>query len=95
MSYGEREALSGLITSLIVIGLFLWQLGAQEAAGAFEGPEALQAWARSAGLARLAALGVDADLHEEVAKAALVASSMKGNPVALTETDLRRVLETA
>lgn len=47
MSYGEREALSGLITCLIVVGLFLWQLGAQQAAGAFEGPEALQAWARS------------------------------------------------
>lgn len=47
MSYGEREALSGLITSLIVIGLFLWQLTGQQAAGAFVGPDALQAWARS------------------------------------------------
>ncbi|NHB75162.1 hypothetical protein [Rhodobacter calidifons] len=47
MSYGEREALSGLITSLIVIGLFLWRLSGQHAAGVFEGPEALKLWARS------------------------------------------------
>jgi hypothetical protein len=47
MSYAEREALAGLITSLIVIGLFLWQLTGQHAAGAFDGPDALQAWARS------------------------------------------------
>lgn len=47
MSYGEREALSGLITSLIVIGLFLWRLSGQHAAGAFEGPDALKLWARA------------------------------------------------
>jgi hypothetical protein len=47
MSYSEREALSGLITSLIVIGLFLWQLTSQQSAGAFDGPDGLQQWARS------------------------------------------------
>lgn len=47
MSYGEREALSGLVTSLIVIVLFLWQLSGQTAAGAFDGPEGLRLWARS------------------------------------------------
>jgi len=47
MSYGEREALSGLITSLIVIGLFLWQLTGQHAAGAFDRPDGLQIWARA------------------------------------------------
>ena len=47
MSYAEREALAGLITSLIVIGLLLWQLSGQQAAGAFHGPDALQVWARS------------------------------------------------
>ena len=47
MSYAEREALAGLITSLIVIGLLLWQLSGQQAAGAFDGPDALQLWARS------------------------------------------------
>lgn len=47
MSYSEREALAGLITSLIVIGLFLWQLTSQQAAGAFDGPDGLQQWAWS------------------------------------------------
>jgi hypothetical protein len=47
MSYGEREALSALITSLIVIGLFLWRLTGLQAVGAFEGPDALQVWARA------------------------------------------------
>ncbi|MFN4192084.1 MAG: hypothetical protein ACK4FR_04015 [Tabrizicola sp.] len=47
MSYGEREALSGLVTSLIVIGLFLLRLSGQQAAGAFAGPDGLQLWARS------------------------------------------------
>ena len=47
MSYAEREALAGLITSLIVIGLLLWQLSGQQAAGAFDGPDALKLWARS------------------------------------------------
>jgi hypothetical protein len=47
MSYSEREALAGLITCLIVVGLFLWQLTTQQAAGTFDGPDALQVWARS------------------------------------------------
>jgi hypothetical protein len=47
MSYGEREAATGLITSLIVLALFLWRLSGQYEAGLFEGPEALQTWARS------------------------------------------------
>jgi hypothetical protein len=47
MSYSEREAATGLITSLIVIALFLWQLTTQSDAGAFDGPDGLQAWARS------------------------------------------------
>jgi hypothetical protein len=47
MSYGEREALSGLITTLIVVALFLWRLSGQTAEGLFDTPEALQTWARS------------------------------------------------
>lgn len=47
MAYGEREALTSLLTSLIVLGLFLWQLTTQHAAGGFDGPDALQIWARS------------------------------------------------
>lgn len=47
MPVGEREALSGLITMLIAIVLFALRLFSQHAAGAFDGPEALQVWARS------------------------------------------------
>lgn len=47
MSYGEREAATGLITCLIVILLFLWRLTALHTAGAFDGPDGLQVWARS------------------------------------------------
>lgn len=47
MSYSEREAATGLITSLIVLGLFLWRLSGQHDAGLFDGPDALQTWARS------------------------------------------------
>lgn len=47
MPVGQREALSGLITTLIVSILFLWRLAAQHEAGVFAGPDALQVWARS------------------------------------------------
>jgi hypothetical protein len=48
MPLKEREALTGLITTLIVVALFAWQLSGQHAAGLFTGPDALQVWARSA-----------------------------------------------
>lgn len=46
MPTGEREALSGVVTTLIVFVLFLWFLTGQHSAGAFAGPDALQLWAR-------------------------------------------------
>jgi alcohol dehydrogenase class IV len=58
-------------------------------------PTALQDWARSAGLPGLAALGVYADKHAGIVTASLSASSMKGNPVALTPAALHRVLQQA
>jgi hypothetical protein len=48
MPLKEREALTGLITTLIVVALFAWQLSVQHAAGLFTGPDGLQVWARSA-----------------------------------------------
>lgn len=65
MSLGEREALSGLVTTLIVCLLFFWRLSGQHEAGLFLGPEALQTWARSVlilvawsiGIAILVAIG--------------------------------------
>lgn len=62
---------------------------------AAEAPSALQAWAWAEGLPGLAALGVTEDLHAEIVAAAKGASSMKGNPVALSDVTLREVLERA
>lgn len=44
---GEREAAMGLITMLIVLVLFLWRMTGLAEAGMFDGPDALQTWARS------------------------------------------------
>ena len=65
MSSGEREAVTGLITMLIVLALFLWRISGQAGAGLFDGPDALQTWARSVlvlvawsiGIAILVAIG--------------------------------------
>lgn len=62
---------------------------------AADAPVALQSWARAQGLPSLMALGVTADRHAEIVAAARAASSMKGNPVALSETALREILEQA
>lgn len=62
---------------------------------AAEAPAALQAWAWAEGLPGLAALGVREEQHEGIVAAALGASSMKGNPVVLSERSLREVLERA
>lgn len=58
-------------------------------------PAALQAWAWAEGLPGLAALGVGEDRHAEIVAAAKGASSMKGNPVELSDAVLREVLERA
>ncbi|HOZ31969.1 MAG TPA: hypothetical protein PLM52_03745 [Tabrizicola sp.] len=47
MSSGERDALTGLITMALVFVLFVWRLSGQHQAGLFDGPQALQTWARS------------------------------------------------
>jgi hypothetical protein len=46
MSFEERNSLIGIVTDLLVIGLFVWQITTQTAAGAFDGPDAYAAWAR-------------------------------------------------
>lgn len=46
MSFEERNALIRIVTDLLVIALFVWQITAQNAAGAFDGPDAFAAWAR-------------------------------------------------
>jgi len=46
MSFEERNALIGLVTDVLVIALFVWQITSQSAAGAFDGPDAYTAWAQ-------------------------------------------------
>jgi len=58
MPCAEREALTGLITTLIVALLFIWRLSVLHDAGLFAGPEALQVWARSVLLLVAISLGI-------------------------------------
>ena len=60
-----------------------------------DAPAALGAWVQSAGLPRLSALGLRPQDHAAVATAALAASSMQGNPVALGVADLQAILARA
>ena len=58
-------------------------------------PLRLSDWAHGAGLPRLSAMGLEMDQHATVAKAAQDASSMKGNPVHLSVSDLCEILSSA
>lgn len=58
-------------------------------------PTALADWAHRAGLQGLAALGLDPVTHPAIAAASRDASSMKGNPVPLSHSDLLAILDTA
>lgn len=74
-----------------VCGLIAKGLGGSVGAA----PDTLAHWIRSAGLPGLTAQGLAPRDHAKVAKAAIGSSSMKGNPVALSEADLVSILETA
>ncbi|MCZ8335547.1 MAG: iron-containing alcohol dehydrogenase [Rhodobacteraceae bacterium] len=71
------------------------QIAATLGGAAQDAPDTLAAWARASGLPGLAAQGLPAALHAETAKAALTSSSMKGNPVPLTEAELISALQAA
>lgn len=58
MPLGEREAVTGLITTLFVAALFFWRLSGQAAEGFFESPDALQVWARSVLLLIAISIGI-------------------------------------
>lgn len=60
-----------------------------------DAPQTLATWVRAAGLPGLTVLGLDPVLHSRVAADALVSSSMKGNPVALSAADLCEALDAA
>ena len=63
--------------------------------GGGSGTDALHRWSRRNGLPGLAALGLDAKDHGSVAAAAAGASSMKANPVVLSEAVLQAILRAA
>jgi alcohol dehydrogenase class IV len=59
---------------------------------AADAPQTIAAWARKAGLIGLTEQGLAPHVHDEVASAALGSSSMKANPIALTQADLITIL---
>lgn len=70
-------------------------LGGVLGVSAQDAPVALAEWAAAAGLPGLRAQGLEGADHRAVAEAALVSSSMKGNPVGLSIAALERVLAAA
>ena len=73
----------------------MWVLGLIDTAFEVEtgaGLSALRNWSRDMGLRDLAQMGLDPEDHAQVAKLSAGASSMKGTPFALTETELIAIL---
>ena len=62
---------------------------------AADAPTALADWAREAGLQGLTQQGLDPALHDQIATAALATSSMKSNPIPLSEADNMDILAQA
>ena len=60
-----------------------------------EATRALADWSHRAGLPALTVLGIGPEAQTAAAEAAATSSSMKANPVALTENELRRIMEEA
>ncbi len=70
-------------------------IGAAFGTNADDAPAALAGWSRRHGLPTLSEMGLAARDHRQVAKTAQTASSMKGNPVVLSEDDLIAILAAA
>lgn len=89
----NRDATTGLARQRVdeVCGMLAGPLGATQD----EVPAALQAWAWAEGLPGLAAMGVVEDQHAAIVAAAREASSMKGNPVALSDAVLHQILQSS
>jgi hypothetical protein len=89
----NRAAASGAVRARLDEVCMILATGLE--CSAAEAPRALRIWAKGAGLQGLAALGLRPDMHVGVAEASLAASSMKGNPVALSTDALVGILEAA
>jgi hypothetical protein len=46
MSFEERNTFTAILTDLLVVGLFVWQITTRNAAGAFDGPDGFALWAK-------------------------------------------------
>ncbi len=46
MSFSERSIIAELVSSLLVVALFVWLIAGRHAQGAFDGPDGLMLWAR-------------------------------------------------
>lgn len=46
MSFEERNTFTAILTDLLVIGLFVWQITTRTQSGAFDGPDGFMLWAR-------------------------------------------------
>ncbi|MEZ5752062.1 MAG: hypothetical protein R3D60_08870 [Paracoccaceae bacterium] len=66
MPVGERESLTGLISMLLVMILFAWRLNGLHAAGAFDGADALQVWARAVLILIGVSIGIAIVVHVAV-----------------------------
>lgn len=81
-----------------VLARFDWvatQIGTALAVPSATAFEALEEWSHANGLLRLSQMGLEADVHTEVANEALKSSSMKANPVTLSPEALSAILQRA
>jgi len=62
MSFEERNTFTAILTDLLVIGLFVWQLTSRTQLGAFDGPDGFTHWAQLVlvmiGVSILASIGL-------------------------------------
>ncbi len=77
------------------VGRWIGEVFEAPESGIDEAADLLAGWSRSVGLRGFEALGIDGDARAAAAVAAAGSSSMKANPVALSEADLLAVIEAA
>lgn len=58
MSFGERDAITSLLTTILVVAMFYFRIASQSDAGLFDGPDGLMIWARSVLWLILISIGV-------------------------------------
>lgn len=85
----------GLAERLDQVGLWIGAALGRAGTGLPQAAALLEDWVREAGLPGLAAQGIEPGAQEAAAAAAASSSSMRANPAALSEADLRAALQAA